>query len=416
MNATTLALALAGALALLLALAWRRMQNLARQLADRDAVHQQTLDKLKENENRLRAIIESAPECVKLQARDGTVLEVNPAGLALIDAERPEDFVGKSIFSAVAPEHQDYYREQMRRVFGGESVVFKFRALTLKGRECWMETHAVPLRDAHGDIKAFLGMTRDLTQQKLAEEQSRRHQLELARVARLSSMGELATGIAHELNQPLAAIANFARGCVRRLRGGNANSTELIGSLEEVCTQAERAGEIIRHIRDFTRKAEPELQRTDINLLVRSVAHLAEIEVRQHGARLELDLAPRLPAVAVDGIMIEQVMCNLVRNAAEAMEEMATAAAVVTVRTRRHPDGGVEVSTADRGPGVTPAIADRIFDQFFTTKSEGVGIGLSISRSIVEAHGGTISVEARDGGGALFRVWLPEAGAEALAA
>jgi two-component system sensor histidine kinase DctS/two-component system sensor kinase FixL len=231
MNATTLLLALVCILALLLALTGWQMQRLSRRLADRDAMHQKTLDQLQENENRLRAIIESAPECVKLQAIDGTVLEVNPAGLALIDAERPEDFVGKSIFCSIAPEHHDFYREQMRRVFGGESVVFKFRAITLKGRECWMETHAVPLRDARGEIKAFLGVTRDMTQHKLAEEQSRRHQLELARVARLSSMGEMATGIAHELNQPLAAIANFARGCVRRLQNGNADGAELIRSL-----------------------------------------------------------------------------------------------------------------------------------------------------------------------------------------
>jgi signal transduction histidine kinase len=149
---------------------------------------------------------------------------------------------------------------------------------------------------------------------------------------------------------------------------------------------------------------------------VRSIAYLAEIEVRQHGARLELDLAASLPPVSVDGIMIEQVLCNLVRNAAEAMEDMATAEAVVTVRTRPHPAGGVEVSTADRGPGIAPAVADRIFDQFFTSKADGVGIGLSISRSIVEAHGGTIDVEAREGGGALFRVWLPQARTEALAA
>jgi two-component system sensor kinase FixL len=139
-------------------------------------------------------------------------------------------------------------------------VVYEFRAITLKNRVAWMETHAAPLRDARGNIYALLGITRDITEHKQAEEQARRHQTELARVARLSTMGEMATGIAHELNQPLSAIANFSRGCIRRLRSGGMSPQELIEPLEEVCEQAERAGDILRHVRDFVRKREPRLK------------------------------------------------------------------------------------------------------------------------------------------------------------
>jgi two-component system sensor kinase FixL len=197
-----------------------RLRETERRLDEKESRHETVLDRLQENEFRLRTIIESEPECVKLQAEDGTVLEINPAGLRLVDANQPADIIGRKIFSVVAPEYFDIYRENMRRVFAGEAVVYEFRAITLKNRVAWMETHAAPLRDARGNIYALLGITRDITEHKQAEEQARRHQTELARVARLSTMGEMATGIAHELNQPLSAIANFSRGCIRRLRSG----------------------------------------------------------------------------------------------------------------------------------------------------------------------------------------------------
>jgi two-component system sensor kinase FixL len=156
-----------------------------------------------------------------------------------------------------------------------------------------METHAAPLRDARGNIYALLGITRDITEHKQAEEQARRHQTELARVARLSTMGEMATGIAHELNQPLSAIANFSRGCIRRLRSGGMSPMELIEPLEEVCEQAERAGDIMRHVRDFVRKSEPRMKPMDINQIMRAVVKFTEHEARQHRTLVTLHLDSR---------------------------------------------------------------------------------------------------------------------------
>lgn len=386
-----------------------RLREAERSVRNEKAEHQGVLDRLRDNEYRLRAIIESEPECVKLQAADGTVLEINPAGLKLVDAERAEDVVGKPIYCIVAPEYVELYRANMRRVFAGEAVVYEFRSITLKGRTCWMETHAVPLRDARGAIYALLGITRDITEHKLAEEQARRHQTELARVARLSTMGEMATGLAHELNQPLSAIANFARGCIRRLRTGGAAPAELIEPLEEVCEQAERAGEIMRHVRDFVRKSEPRMTAADINQIVRGVAKFTEHETRQHNATVALDLVPDQPRVWADAIMIEQVIGNLVRNALEAMDETPSLRREVTIRTLANGDDAIEVEVADSGPGIDGALIGQVFDQFFTTKPEGVGMGLSISRSIVEAHGGFIRAESRAGGGATFRFTLPAA-------
>jgi len=383
-----------------------RLREAGARLRDKEGEQQGVLDQLLENENRLRAIIESEPECVKLQAADGTVLEINPAGLRLVDAERPEDIIGKPIYSVVANEYQEIYRDNMRRVFAGEAVVYEFKSVTLKGRTCWMETHAVPLRDARGAIHALLGITRDITEHKWAEEQGRRHQTELARVARLSTMGEMATGLAHELNQPLAAIANYARGCIRRLRAGDIDGAALIEPLEEVCEQAERAGEILRHVRDFVRKSEPRMTAVDLNQVVRGVVKFTELEARQHETVVTLQLAPGQPRVWADSIMVEQVICNLVRNAVEAMAETHSLRREIVIRTLPHGEDMVEVEVVDTGPGIDGAVIDQVFDQFFTTKQEGVGMGLSISRSIVESHGGRIRAESRAGGGATFRFTL----------
>jgi len=388
------------------AVAHLRLRKMGQQIRDKEAEHQGVLDRLTENEYRLRAIIESVPECVKLQAADGTVLEINPAGLRLVGATRPEDIIGKRIYCIVAPEYTEFYRENMRRVFAGEAVVYEFKSITLKGRTSWMETHAVPLRDSRGAIYALLGITRDLTEQKHAEEQARLYQTELARVARLSTMGEMATGIAHELNQPLSAIANFARGCIRRLRSGGMDPGELVEPLEEVCQQAERAGEILRHVRDFVRKSELQMKPSDINQIVRAVVKFTELEARQQGATVRLSLDAELPPVRADSIMIEQVICNLVRNAVEAMAEADSPRREITIRTQPIDGDTVEIKIGDTGPGIAGAVIDQVFDQFFTTKQQGVGMGLSISRSIIESHGGSVSAESGRDGGATFRFTL----------
>lgn len=415
-----LAVAAGGALAALvmaLVVALVRLHEAEQRVRDKDAAHGAMLERLREGDARLRAIFESVPECVKLQGADGTVLDINPAGLRLVGAVRPGDIVGQRIYTIVAPEHQALYREQMRRVFDGESLAYEFRALTLDGRSRWMHTHAVPLRDAHGGVHALLGITRDITEGRQAEEQGRRHQTELARVARLSTMGEMATGIAHELNQPLAAIANFARGSLRRLRSGDTHDAmDLVAPLEEICQQADRAGEVIRHVRDFVRRREPVRVDADLAQILRSVTRFAELEARQHGATLRLELPAALPRIWADPIMIEQVAGNLVRNAIEAMAEAQSARREVVVHARAGDHGAVVVEVADTGPGVDPGRVDQVFDPFFTTKPEGVGMGLSISRSIVESHGGSIRAGASPGGGAAFVFALPVAGAQACAA
>ncbi|KAB2873289.1 MAG: PAS domain S-box protein [Ideonella sp.] len=394
-----------------LVVAYARLHEAVQRVRDHESQQEGISARLRENEYRLRAIIESEPECMKLQAANGTVLEINPAGLALVEADAPGDIIGKPIYLLVAPEHRGVYRDHVRRVFEGESVVYEFRLVTIKGRSRWMETHAAPLRDAQGGIHALLAITRDITERKLAEERVRRHQIEIARVARLSTMGEMAAALAHELNQPLSAIAAFARGCTRRLRAGTATLQDLGEPLDAIGEQAERAGEVIRHVREFVRRRELVLGPADVNQIARSVAHFADIDARQHEAVLRLELAPRLPPAVADPIMVEQVIGNLVRNAIDAMTEARSPRREITLRTAQR-DGAVEVEVADTGPGIDAAVVQQVFEPFFTTKHDGVGMGLSISRSIVEAHGGRIGVDSVIGRGASFRFSLPLAAQE----
>ncbi len=365
----------------------------ARLVREEKIANSAIMKRLQESETRLRAIVESEPECVKMQDADGIVLEINPAGLKLVDADFPEEIVGKPIYSVVAPEYIASYKKNLQRVFSGEALVYEFKSVTLKGRVCWMETHAAPLHDESGNIYALLGITRDITEHKWAIDQTRQHQLELARVARLSTMGEMATGLAHELNQPLAAIANFTRGCICRLQDGHVESADLIEALEEVCEQADRAGEIMSHIRDFVRKSEPRMVAIDINQTIHHVTKFVEAETDQHHTSVKLDLAEDLPHVKADAIMIEQVICNLMRNAIEAMEGSKTYQRKITISTAQNGANSVTVKVEDTGPGISRSVVNHIFDQFFTTKSEGVGMGLSISRSIIESHGGKLRVQ-----------------------
>jgi two-component system sensor histidine kinase TtrS len=242
---------------------------------------------------------------------------------------------------------------------------------------------------------------------KRAEEQARRHLDQLAHVTRLSSMGEMASAIAHEVNQPLTAVVNYCQACVRLLRAGRADAGELASSMGEAAAQAERASEIIRHLRSFVRKDEAALAPVALNHLVQEVVRLMRPDARQSGVDIAVELADDLPPVLADGIQIQQVLITLTRNAIEAIAAAGAAVREVRVRTRSGADGTVEVSVADTGPGFDDELAAKLFQPFVTTKAEGMGIGLSISRSIVEAHGGRIWASATPGAGARFHVALP---------
>jgi C4-dicarboxylate-specific signal transduction histidine kinase len=224
-------------------------------------------------------------------------------------------------------------------------------------------------------------------------------------------MGEMAAGLAHELNQPLQAVVNYARGSVRRLLRRNEKDEELLSALRQISEEANRAAEIIRRVRGFVHKRNPQAVKVSVNGLIEEVVLLSKAEIQQRHAAVVFDLASDLPAVVGDLIQIEQVMLNLVRNGLEAMDEVPelTGDRRLWIKTERHGDGHVQVSVQDRGKGIAKNDLEKIFEPFFTTKPEGMGMGLAISRSIIQAHGGQLWAAANQDLGCTFHFTLPTA-------
>ena len=249
-------------------------------------------------------------------------------------------------------------------------------------------------------------MATDITERKRGEELNREHQARLQHTSRLITMGEMASSLAHELNQPLSAIANYSSGCVKRLLSEEFRKEDVLAAMQKASFQAERAGKIVRRMRNFVRKSEPQRVPADIREILEEAVGFAEIDARKLGVRIRIECPASLPRVSVDPIMIEQVALNLVKNAAEAMQATEAARREVTV-TAAAQGRVLEVRVLDRGHGIGPEQAEKLFAPFYTTKPEGMGMGLNICRSIVEFHGGRLWVTPNPEGGSIFHVTLP---------
>ncbi len=266
------------------------------------------------------------------------------------------------------------------------------------------------VRERTIDLEAAnLRLKTEMNERRRAEEESRKHQEELAHVARVSTMGEMATGLAHELNQPLGAIANFAEGGLRLMDANNAPPESLRMALTEVSEQARRAGKIIHRMRSFVATGEPRRERLALKPLAEELIDLIAADCRQEQIDLHLDVPEALPEVLVDGIQIQQVLLNLIRNAIEALRQSAAGQRRIDVSATPGDNGMVTVSVGDSGPGCPPQTLEHLFDAFFTTKKSGIGMGLSISRSIIEAHGGRIWASSRQAGGLMVQCTIPTA-------
>ena len=256
---------------------------------------------------------------------------------------------------------------------------------------------------------ARMHMASDITDRKRGDEVNRQQQEKLLLTSRLLTVGEMASTLAHELNQPLAAIASYNQGCVRRLRSGQWNAEEIAATLEKASAQAERAGQVIQRVREFLRNREPTRTAHDVNDVMSGVAKLVELEAEQAQVELKLKLHADLRPVLMDRIMVEQVVLNLVKNAIDAMKNTDQISRSLTMTTMPSGDGVVEVSVTDHGHGITAESEAELFKPFFTTKPEGMGIGLNICRSIVELHEGRLWFSRNVGTGSTFRFTLPVA-------
>jgi two-component system sensor kinase FixL len=260
---------------------------------------------------------------------------------------------------------------------------------------------------ADSEPPRFVGFVHDMTPRRRGEEHARRLQERLGHVSRLATVGEMASGIAHELNQPLAAIANYAHACDRLLGRPDADLAEVQGALKEIAAQAVRAGDIIRRLRSLAQPHVDRREPTEINVLITELTALLRSDAHAHDVQYRLELSDGLPPLEVHRTQIQHVILNLVRNAIESLAETPDKPREIVVRTSRTRDGEVEVSVCDSGPGVSSSVVPRLFDPFWTSKPDGAGLGLAISRTIIAEHGGTLDYRPNVPIGACFALRLP---------
>ena len=245
-------------------------------------------------------------------------------------------------------------------------------------------------RDQHGRPVSILETNTDVTERKRAEEALQRAQAELAHATRMTTLGELAASIAHEVNQPLAGIVTHGEACLRWLGRAEPQLDEVRSAVERMIGDGRRASDVVRRLRELARKGNLQAVPQSVNDIVDEAVQLVQREISSHRVMLRLDLSPGLPPVLADRVQLQQVIINLILNAIQAMATVTDRPRELLIRSGRTEDGEVQLMVRDRGSGIDPHVADRLFQPFFTTKPDGMGMGLSISRSIVEAHGGRI--------------------------
>ncbi len=312
----------------------------------------------------------------------------------------------EDVANAVHPQdRQILYDARQSALEGKAPYNHEFRVSRPSGETRIVHVMGEVLRDAAGKPVSMIGTIQDITERKLLDTLQRRHQRELEHAARLSIVGEMASGLAHELSQPLAAAHNYIRGCIRRLQSPATDPTTILDALRLASTQTERAGDIISHLKEFARKREPVACLLDLRQVTREVLLLLEQELKKNQVTVTLDFPPGDSAnIVMDKVELEQVMVNLIKNASEAMQDQETRE--IAVHAEVLGDDLVQVDVADTGPGIPPGRIGEIFNPFFTTKQEGMGLGLSISHSIIESHGGRMWATNNPHGGTTFHFTL----------
>ncbi len=253
----------------------------------------------------------------------------------------------------------------------------------------------------------YIGLVRDLSEQRAAETHMFKQREEMLNTSRLSTMGEMAAAMAHELNQPLSAISNYAAACRRLLANDDIDKESIIDALERIDTQAHRAGEVIRRTRDFTRTPDTERSTTTIIDLLNEIVPLAEMDAHANNIALEVNVPKNLAPIFVDGLQIQQVLLNLLRNGVDAMHDSEPEHRHLKLSARYTAPGEVSLIVTDEGPGISKELAQKLFNPFVTTKSSGMGMGLAISRTIAEAHGGSLEFRRNPERGVSFVLTIP---------
>jgi two-component system, LuxR family, sensor kinase FixL len=323
----------------------------------------------------------------------------------------PEAIVTHQLFQyRVHPEDRAFREAAIQRAMEQRAgYEIEYRATLPDGSVHWIAGRARCVKDASGNFNRLIGVSADITARKAAEEEERRRREEMSRLSRMTLLGEMTASIAHELNQPLSGIMSNASAGQRFIDRGDADLTMLREILVDIAADGRRAHDVIRNVRNTMKKGATLREPVDLNFVVMKVAHMVHRDMAANSCQLETSLAKDLPMVEADPVQIHQVLINLVTNALDAMRDTPSRRRKVQVATERNGDQSIRVNVRDYGTGIPDGVGERLFEQFFTTKEEGLGMGLTIARSIVEAHAGAIGAENVDGGGARFYFTLPVA-------
>jgi len=371
-------------------------------------------EKLRESRRKYRTLFETAPVGMFVTDGEGDVVEVNRAMARMIPkAELISSMRGSKSarITHLRPDGTEMERSEFadaRALREGKTIPeFELGVRNREGQVRWFSVSSAPMPvKAYGAVVAH----REITETKRLEEQERVQRMELARASRVNTMGEMAAAMAHELGQPLSTALNFLTGCQLRLATGDYDPAAVSDTISQALKYTEQAGDIIKNIRQFVRLHQPNTVLADVHAIIRDMATFMEFESRQHGAVIALALAADVPLLMLDAFEIKQLMVNLIKNGLEAMATVATTRRILTIGTKLRGRKWVEVTVADRGNGVAGHDVANIFKPFFSTKPNGMGLGLVICRSIVESHGGELSVSTNAHGGATFTCLLPNIG------
>lgn len=360
-----------------------------------------------------KAMEDSLTVGMRARNREGLITYVNPAFCQMVGYSAEELVSARPPMPYWAPEELEAAQAFHDAVVEGRATRegVELRFMHKDGHRFDALIYEAPLIDADGQQTGWMASIVDVTARKQAEELARQQHEKLQLTARLISMGEMASTLAHELNQPLAAIASYNTGCLNKLDAGQFEPDELKMVLGKLGVQAQRAGHIIRRVHEFVRKSEPKLAACDLACVIEDSIALMEADARQLNVRIVRDVVGDHPRLLADRVMLEQVLLNLMRNGIEAMSGTLPPRRFLTISLRQCGDS-MEIRVIDRGIGLSPEVKEKLFSPFFSTKLEGMGMGLNICRSIVEFHRGRLTVEDNSDGGTVFIVTLPIAASE----
>lgn len=355
------------------------------------------------------ALLDAAVDGILVTDERGTILRFNKAAEKMFGFSS-EELLGRPVALIMtdmdAGAHGRYMKNYMKS--GVRKIIGRGREGKARHRSGREFPVALSIGEVKlGDQRRFVGLIRDLTKLKETEEEALRHREQMMHVSRLTTMGEMAAAMAHELNQPLSAIATYTAACIRLLDRGDEARDDIVSALQEIGTQAYRAGEVIERIRDFTRGHQVDRAAVSVTEIVEEILPLAELDARANRVRLIVDIAEDMPNIIADPVQIQQVILNLLRNGVDAMSDAPEHERELELRACRDSDDRIRVDIRDRGHGVSDESRARLFTPFFTTKKAGMGMGLAISRSIITAHGGKLDCKNNPDVGANFFFTLP---------